>query len=89
MKRKSRPWFLAGITLLGLLGAQWLLTSRQPMYRGKPISVWFDAYSGYRPDPFAKDRFPSVDEAKKAFDAMGTSAVPFLVAKLHPHDSVI
>ena len=59
------------------------LREREPVYQGKPLSVWLQRYNthgsfiGLRPEPMA-------DEAVRQ---IGTNAIPTLLHMLRAHDS--
>ena len=56
---------------------------REPVYRGKPLSVWLQryiqggSYIGFWPEP----------EADEAIRQIGTNAIPTLLLMLREHDS--
>src|ERR1044071_2528151 len=78
--KKSR--LLAALVLTGLLGAGaviYVARSREPIYDGKPMSHWIRGLASIEMTYNAA--------SNKAFDAMGTNALPVLLNMLRTKDS--
>jgi len=69
-----------GVVIAGLLVGRG--PGREPRYQGRRLSYWFKEYYRYGviPDPSRRDDEARGREAVKAIRAIGTNAVPFLVA---------
>ena len=74
------------VAIVGVIAWQ-VLREREPVYQGKPLSVWLE---GYTPDP--KDHRPLVEQpqwkhADAAVRALGTNAIPSLLRMLRARDT--
>ena len=70
------------LPLAALGTAVWLLTPREPIHNGKRLRVWLD---NQRMVDGA--RIELADESVRAVRAVGSNAIPCLVAMLHSSDS--
>ena len=77
----GRRKILAGAGMLGVLAVgAWLLFAHtgEPRYQGKPVSYWFNVYCQSGGDD---------ENARAAFAAMGTNALPYLLRMAFTHDA--
>ena len=84
MRKQSR--IVAAVVLVASLAIfSWqTLRPREPMYKGKPLSEWLEAYAS--PDAtgiLLRQKSPESDEAMLHF---GTNAIPTLLQMLSGHD---
>src|SRR5207302_533671 len=69
-KRKRLPWLAIGGALIALLALAAVLTKREPVYQGKPVSFWIAGLAAHD----ARNQEVLAD--------MGSSAVPYVVRAL-------
>jgi hypothetical protein len=72
MRKQRLLWSIIGEGIIVATLLWWCLPDRGPRYQGKSIGYWFRS---------------SGNEQAKAFRAMGTNAVPYLVAQVKKKDS--
>jgi len=71
----------------------YFLIPREPSYQGKTLSTWIEPFcqktaTGLNA-PAGPQHFEELQPVRRAVVAMGTNAVPFLIAKLNLHDSFL
>ncbi len=74
-------FILFGVTALGLMSWGWL-RSREPIYQGRRLSSWLEELRRSWPDP-------SSEQSAQAIRAIGTDALPYLMAGLKARDSML
>jgi HEAT repeat protein len=84
MKKRSRIGF--ALLLLAVVGGvMWLiLRPSEPMYKGKPLSVWLEGYEPPFGGPINDARYAEADQAVRH---IGTNAIPTLLHRLSAKDS--
>jgi HEAT repeat protein len=71
---------LLGVVIAGVVVSH--LRDREPRFQGKPLSYWFREYARYGAYAYPGQQGEARgDQALKALRAIGTNAVPFLVAE--------
>jgi hypothetical protein len=70
--------FLVLVSVLGL-AVDWFLQPAEPAYEGHTVTFWLHQ---------AGRNGTQRSEAKKAFETMGTRAVPFIIRQLEENDSI-
>jgi hypothetical protein len=77
MKAKRWRIVLAILIVAMVGGVVWqVLRQREPVYQGKPLSVWLEGYTS------RSARLRGVQKAKEAVRHAGTNALPMLLAML-------
>ena len=80
--RVKRSIMLAAFLILGALGLAWLLLQPgEPVYEGRPLGYWLEAYNYV-----VVDR-PGREQADEAVRHVGTNAIPTLLRLLRANDS--
>ena len=74
------------VALLGEFASEVLL-SHEPVYEGRPLSAWLKDYDGCYDDVFTLMLASRWHKADLALQAMGTNALPILMAELGYHRS--
>ncbi len=84
---KRRRILVAGLVLAvvgGVAGALFLRLKPEPVYQGKPLSVWLQAYTN--PDNLANPE-RAIQTTTDALSHIGTNAIPTLLRMLRARDS--
>ncbi|MDB6063830.1 MAG: repeat-containing protein [Pedosphaera sp.] len=85
MRKRSRI-ALALLLLAVIGGVAWLtLRPNEPMYKGKRLSAWLEAYALATTESIQD--LPSPREADEAVRHIGTNAIPLLLRRLRANDS--
>ncbi len=82
-----RPRTFAALAILLLLGLLWFLADRlprEPVYRGKTLTLWLQTYNPSAP---AGRGSPEWNETDEAVRYIGTNAIPILLQMLRAKDS--
>src|SRR5690348_12848077 len=87
MNRRIVLGLLCCVAIVGVVSAMWWLSrSREPVYQGKPLSVWLQNYG---PNQGLATDQTAAKESDDAIRHMGTNAIPFLLAMLDETDPKI
>lgn len=79
------------LLVAGLVG--YLLAPREPTYEGKSLGTWIEPFCQQTKAgidaPGGLVNFEKLQPSRRAVAAMGTNALPFLIARLNHHESPI
>jgi HEAT repeat protein len=92
MRKRRRVLHVISVIALLLSGLVWcVLRSREPVYQGKPLIVWLDAYrkSRYLQEENGIDTEAEQYAQQAAIRQIGTKAIPHLLQLLQTKDSGI
>lgn len=91
MKQKSRKrqWVIVAIVFAAVFGGLFLSAEEEPEHDGKTISEWLEVFQQQRvpTGAFGSTRTPTSGPADDAIRAMGTNAMPYILAELRAEDS--
>jgi hypothetical protein len=81
-KRLGIAFGVVLLTVAGIIaGLIWFANTRDPVYQGKPLSAWLEAYND-NPPPSATRH-----EADEALRHLGTNALPALLRRMRAKDT--
>jgi HEAT repeats len=90
---RMRKWsrILAALLVVAVLGGlAWLLLrprEPEPMYEGKPLTYWLQAFSPYYDQPISGAAGPTTENANDAVRLLRTNAIPTLLRLLKTPDA--
>ncbi len=86
LRKRAIIWtfVLLAIAVAGL--AWWILSTKEPTYGGKSLSLWVNQYASDRWRAPSRD---SANEAQAAIQHIGTNSIPFLLKMLNPKESTL
>lgn len=73
--------------------AGYFLISHEPTYKGRSLGKWIEPFCQQNKTgidaPGGRENFEKLQPARYALAAMGTNALPFLIARLNHHESAL